>query len=81
MFSDQVMDHVLIRRNVGPLPDATYVGCVGIPCDGRARQDSTQEDFVSSRTTIAVNHPAVHMGRAVPGAQSPGRGCGKLSNF
>lgn len=35
MFSDQVMDHVLNPRNVGPLEGATHVGCVGIPGEGR----------------------------------------------
>jgi NifU-like protein involved in Fe-S cluster formation len=34
-FNDTVMDHVLNPRNSGPLPDATCVGCVGIPGEGR----------------------------------------------
>ncbi len=34
-FNDTVMDHVLNPRNSGPLDDATCIGCVGIPGEGR----------------------------------------------
>lgn len=34
-FNETVMDHVLNPRNSGPLSEATCMGCVGIPGEGR----------------------------------------------
>jgi nitrogen fixation protein NifU and related proteins len=35
VFSDEVMDHVLNPRNVGPLAGATHTGLVGVPGEGK----------------------------------------------